>query len=67
MTDEKVLESLNARLVRSVNAEREIFVEHTKLRDAYTLRFAIGNLHTSETHVRRAFDILSAHAARLSA
>jgi aromatic-L-amino-acid decarboxylase len=67
VTDEKVLESLNARLVRSVNAEREIFVEHTKLRDAYTLRFAIGNLHTSETHVRRAFDILSAHAARLSA
>jgi aromatic-L-amino-acid decarboxylase len=48
----------NARLLERVNATGEIFISHTRLDGRYTLRLAIGNLHTTETHVRRAWDLL---------
>jgi aromatic-L-amino-acid decarboxylase len=59
MNDEAQLSRLNADLMERVNATREIFIEHTALRGAYTLRFAVGNLATEERHVRRAFEIIT--------
>jgi aromatic-L-amino-acid decarboxylase len=49
---------LNERILDSVNASGEIFISHTRLNGRYTLRLAIGNLHTTETHVRRAWELL---------
>src|SRR6185436_14458909 len=49
---------LNERLLEAVNATGEIFISHTRLNGRYTLRLAIGNLRTTETHVRRAWELL---------
>jgi aromatic-L-amino-acid decarboxylase len=59
VSDEKVLSQMNDDLMQRVNATREIFIEHTALNGAYTLRFAVGNLATEERHVRRAFEIIT--------
>ncbi len=56
------LEAVNARLLESVNASGEIFISHTKLDGRYSLRLAIGNLHTTEVHVRRAWELMGQHA-----
>jgi aromatic-L-amino-acid/L-tryptophan decarboxylase len=53
-------DTLNERLLDIVNRSGEIFLSHTRLNGAYTLRLAIGNLHTTEQHVRRAWDLLQA-------
>ena len=53
-----VLDPLNERELEGVNASGEIFISHTRLRGQYVLRLAIGNLHTTETHVRRAWELI---------
>lgn len=58
-------DAFNERLLESVNATGEMFVSHTRLGGRYAIRLAIGNLHTTETHVARAWDLLKAHATRL--
>lgn len=57
------LDQHNARLLEKVNATREVYLSHTRVRGSYALRVAIGNIHTTEAHVRRAFDLIS-EAAR---
>ena len=61
------LNQLNERLLESVNRTGEVFLSHTELKGKLTLRMAIGNLRTTETHVRRAWELLQEHAARLDA
>jgi aromatic-L-amino-acid decarboxylase len=60
------LDAFNERLMASVNATGEIFISHTKIGGAVVLRLAIGNLRTTEAHVRRAWDLLASHTAALS-
>jgi aromatic-L-amino-acid decarboxylase len=55
-------DALNERILESVNATGEMFISHTRLDGRYALRLAIGNLHTAESHVKRAWDLLQAHA-----
>jgi aromatic-L-amino-acid/L-tryptophan decarboxylase len=50
----------NERILERVNADGRVFLSHTKLRGAYTLRVAIGNLRTEERHLRTAWDLLRA-------
>jgi aromatic-L-amino-acid decarboxylase len=59
------LDTLNEKLMTSVNASGEIFLSHTKLNGAIALRLAIGNLRTTERHVARAWELLRTHAAEL--
>jgi aromatic-L-amino-acid decarboxylase len=62
MVDEGALEALNQQLLDAVNASGEVFLSHTKLRGQFVLRLAIGNLRTTEAHVRRAWELLREHA-----
>jgi aromatic-L-amino-acid decarboxylase len=55
----------NERLLEAVNATGEIFISHTKLEGRYVLRLAIGNARTTETDVKRAWDVLRREAAAL--
>jgi aromatic-L-amino-acid decarboxylase len=58
-------DAFNERILESVNATGEIFISHTRLDGRYALRLAIGNLHTTETHVGRAWALVQEHSARL--
>ncbi len=60
------LDSANERLMAAVNASGEIFLSHTRLRDRFVIRVAIGNLRTEAPHVARAWALLQAEAARLA-
>jgi aromatic-L-amino-acid decarboxylase len=61
------LDTLNERVLEAANGTGEVFLSHTKLNERFTLRVAIGNLRTDEAHVRRAWELLQQHAARLDA
>jgi aromatic-L-amino-acid decarboxylase len=56
------LDAFNEALMHRVNATGEIFISHTLLRDSLSLRLAIGNIRTTEAHVRRAWELLQEQA-----
>lgn len=56
--DESELDERNAALMARLNATGEVFVSHTRVNGRYALRLAIGNLRTTEAHVRRAWELL---------
>jgi aromatic-L-amino-acid decarboxylase len=62
-SDERAAELLNTRLLDAVNATGEIFLSHTRLNGQFVIRLAVGNLHTTEEHVRRAWSLLQEKAA----
>jgi aromatic-L-amino-acid decarboxylase len=44
-----------------------VFLSQTRLHGQFTLRLAIGNLHTTEQHVARAWTLVKQLAAELRA
>lgn len=60
------LDALNEAILTNVNAGGRIFLSHTRLRDRFALRLSIGNIRTTEEHVREAWKILNEELARLS-
>ena len=48
------------------NATGEVFLSHTRLNDRFVIRMAIGHLRTTDTHVDRAWQLLSEHTAALA-
>jgi aromatic-L-amino-acid decarboxylase len=59
------IDAFNERLLEAINRTGEVFMSHTRLDGRYALRLAIGNLHTREAHVARAWTLLRHHAAQL--
>jgi aromatic-L-amino-acid decarboxylase len=59
------LNQLNEHLLDAVNGTRKVFLSHTKLREQFVLRLAIGNIRTEERHVRQAWEILREQLMRL--
>ena len=59
------LDAINTALMDAVNRTGEVFLSHTRLRDRFTIRIAIGNLRTEPRHVERAWALLRREAARL--
>jgi len=59
------LDATNTALMDAVNRTGEVFLSHTRLRDRFTIRLAIGNLRTEPRHVERAWELLRREAARL--
>jgi aromatic-L-amino-acid decarboxylase len=60
-----VSDGLNQELLRRVNAEGEIFISACALNGRYVLRLAVGQMRTTEEHVRRAWEVLRRHAQAL--
>ena len=56
--DAEACDALNARILAAVNASGEVFLSHTRLRGAYVLRLAVGNIRTEVRHVARAWELL---------
>ena len=49
----KRLDALNEAIMHGVNASGRALLSHTRLNDKLTLRLSIGNIRTTEKHVRR--------------
>jgi aromatic-L-amino-acid decarboxylase len=59
------LDARNAAILEAVNATGEVFLSHTRLGNRFTIRVAIGNLHSERRHVARAWELLRREAAAL--
>ena len=53
------LDALNDRLMHRVNASGRALLSHTRLNDKLTLRLSIGNIRTTEQHVRQVWELLN--------
>ncbi len=65
-TDEKRLDILNEAIMHGVNATGKALLSHTKLNDKLTLRLSIGNIRTTERHIREVWELLNQQLAKLS-
>jgi len=62
----KRLDALNEAIMHGVNATGKAFLSHTKLNDKLTLRLSIGNIRTTERHVRQVWELLNEQLRLLS-
>ena len=60
------LNALNEAIMHGVNATGKALLSHTKLNDKITLRLSIGNIRTTEKHVRAVWELLNEELRRLS-
>ncbi|HEY3037675.1 MAG TPA: aminotransferase class I/II-fold pyridoxal phosphate-dependent enzyme [Pyrinomonadaceae bacterium] len=60
------LDVLNEAIMHGVNATGKALLSHTKLNDKLTLRLSIGNIRTTERHVRQVWDLLNEQLRLLS-
>jgi aromatic-L-amino-acid decarboxylase len=52
------LDVLNEAIMHGVNATGKALLSHTKLNDKLTLRLSVGNIRTTEKHVRQVWELL---------
>ena len=62
---ETELKKLNKRLMNNVNATGKLYISHSMLKDKYSLRFAIGNIRTTENHIRASWEVITECAEKL--
>ena len=53
---------VNMDIMDRVNESGEVFLSHTRLNNRVALRFSVGNLRSTETHVCRAWELLTSAA-----
>ena len=59
------LDHLNEAIMHGVNKTGDALLSHTKLNDKFTLRLSIGNIRTTERHVREVWNLLNQELNRL--
>ncbi len=57
-------DALNEAIMHGVNASGRALLSHTRLNDQLTLRLSIGNIRTTETHVRDVWELLNEQLRR---
>ena len=62
---ERQLDQLNGALLDTVNASGRAYLSHARLRDRFALKLAIGNIRTTEAHVRAAWELVQTTGNRL--
>ncbi|MDQ6623273.1 MAG: aminotransferase class I/II-fold pyridoxal phosphate-dependent enzyme [Verrucomicrobiota bacterium] len=61
--DDATGDKLNSQLVEKINAAGETYLMQTKLRGRTVMRLGLGNLLTTEEHLRRVWEIIQAAVA----
>ncbi len=64
--DPEVWNAWNRELMEQTNRRGPVFLSHTVLAGLYTLRLAVGSIHTEERHVEGAYRILCEEYDRLA-
>jgi len=62
----KRLDALNEAIMHGVNATGKALLSHTRLNDKLTLRLSIGNIRTTEKHVKQVWQLLNKQLKLLS-
>jgi aromatic-L-amino-acid decarboxylase len=57
-------DALNEAIMHGVNASGRALLSHTRLNDKLTLRLSIGNIRTTEKHVREVWELLNEQLSR---
>lgn len=60
------LDVLNEAIMHGVNATGRALLSHTKMNEKITLRLSIGNIRTTEKHVRQVWELLNEQLTRLA-
>ncbi|HEX6650365.1 MAG TPA: pyridoxal-dependent decarboxylase [Pyrinomonadaceae bacterium] len=58
------LDALNEAIMHRVNASGRALLSHTRLNDKLTLRLSVGNIRTTEEHVRQVWQLLNEELQR---
>jgi aromatic-L-amino-acid/L-tryptophan decarboxylase len=58
--DDKLADKKNSQTVASINASAKAYLTQTKLRGRIVMRLGLGNILTTEEHVRRVWEIIRA-------
>ncbi len=58
-TAPEALDALNEAIMHGVNAMGRALLSHTRLNDKLTLRLSVGNIRTTEKHVRQVWELLN--------
>ena len=58
------LDALNEAIMHRVNASGRALLSHTRLNDKLTLRLSVGNIRTTEQHVRQVWQLLNEELER---
>jgi len=61
--DERKIDQLNSEIVEKINASGRAYLTQTKLRGRTVMRIGLGNVLTTEDHLRRAWDMIQETAA----
>jgi aromatic-L-amino-acid decarboxylase len=64
--DDATADRLNSRAVETINARGETYLMQTKLRGRAVMRLGLGNLLTTEEHLRRVWEIIRATAEEIA-
>jgi len=64
--DSRFLDELNEELLKRLNETGKVFLSHTRIHDAFSLRCAIGNMRTEESHVRGLWELLNSIGRELA-
>lgn len=56
--DLEALNHFNSALMERLNASGQLFLSHTRLREAFALRLAVGHLRTTEAHMAEAWRLI---------
>ncbi len=58
-------DEIGRQLLEALNRSGDLYLTHTSLGDRFTLRFCVGQAHTDEPHVQRAWERIVAAASEL--
>jgi len=64
-TTENKIDQLNSEIVEKINASGRAYLTHTKLRDKTVMRIGLGNVLTTEEHLRKAWEMIREPASAL--
>ena len=56
--DESNIDKLNSQIVETINASGRAYLTQTKLRDRTVMRIGVGNVLTTEEHLRKAWEMI---------
>ena len=56
--DQGQLNTINEKLLQSLNATGELYLTHTKIDGKYTLRMSIGQTNVAKSHVEKAWETI---------